>query len=603
MSGTKTPVSIEGSPAARKLIAVVYADMVGYSRLIGLDDVGTLDRLRALRSILIEPTIAEHGGRIVNTGGDSLLIVFDSIDGAVRCAAQIQRKVPDYDGDYPPDRAIRYRIGVNIGDAIADGTDLHGDVVNIAARLQAECPPGGVCITRSVRDHVQDRLDLAFEELGALRLKNIARPVEAFTLNLDAAATTPKSAERPPVRGEDDALHLPKNPSIAVLAFTNMSGDADQEYLSDGFADSIITELSRNHSLFVIARSSSFTYKSRPVGVREVARELGVRYVVEGSVRRSSNLLRITAQLIDAETGTHIWAERFDRDLGDLFTVQDEITRSIVAAIDPAISQVERQRAMQKPPEYLSAWEAWQRSLWHWSKGDALSTRREFLQRAVTLDPRFAPAHAALAWLYLSESTRGSGPPLRQAVGIAEAEARTAIDLDPYSAIAHAALAWVFDHQGDQDAALEEAEIAIALNANDPQGYLIKGHILALSGRATEAQEPLATALRLDPRGPTAPAVMYNRAVGYYFEQDYLAAEATTRRAVRAYPDHPRSYLLLAAALGQLGRTDEARTALDAAIAASPSYVNLKTNSRAPYYRPEDHEHLLDGLRKPGWQG
>jgi adenylate cyclase len=258
---------------------------------------------------------------------------------------------------------------------------------------------------------------------------------------------------------------------------------------------------------------------------------------------------------------------------------------------------------MQKPPDNLSAWEAWQRALWHWSKGDALSKRREFLQRAVVLDPSFAPAHAALAWLYLSESTRGSGPPLREGVGIAEAEARTAIDLDPYSAIAHAALAWVLDHQGDQNAALEEAEIAIALNPNDPHGFVIKGHILALSDRPAEAREPLTTALRLDPRGPTAPAVMYNLAVGCYHERDYLAAEATTRRAVRAYPEHPRSYLLLAATLGQLGHADEARATLDAAIALSPSYVKLKTDGRAPYYRPEDYKHMLDGLRKAGWQG
>ena len=489
MSETKAPDPTGGQPDRRKLIAVVYADMVGYSRLIGLDDVGTLERLRNLRRNLIDPAIAEHGGRIVNTGGDSLLMVFDSIDGAVRCAMKVQQQVPPCDGDQPPDRTIRFRVGINVGDVISDGADLHGDVVNVAARLQAECPPEGICVTRAVRDHVRDRLNLAFEELGELNLKNIARPVEAFALKLNSAVS--ESAERSLTHNSREALPLPDRPSIAVLAFTNLSADRDQEYLSDGFADNIITELSRNRSLFVIARSSSFTYKNRSVGVKEVARELGVRYVVEGSVRRSSNRLRITAQLIDAETRTNIWAERFDRDLADLFTVQDEITRSMVTAIDPAISQVERQRAMQKPPEYLSAWEAWQRALWHWSKGDALSTRREFLQRAVTLDPRFAPAHAALAWLYLSESTRGSGPPLREAVGIAEAEARTAIDLDPYSAISHAALAWVFDHQGDQDAALEEAEIAITLNANDPQGYLIKGHILALSGRATEAQEPL----------------------------------------------------------------------------------------------------------------
>jgi adenylate cyclase len=605
MSGTSTPDTMDKPPERRKLIAVVYADAVGYSRLIGLDDVGTLQRLRTLRRILIDPAIAEHGGRIVNTGGDSLLMVFDSIDGAVRCAAKVQQQVPAHDGDHPPDRPIRFRVGINVGDVIPDGTDVHGDVVNVAARLQAECPPGGICVSRAVRDHVQDRLDLAFEELGLLKLKNISRPVEAFVLRLDAGAT-PESLERSPLHDTPDALPLPDRPSIAVLAFDNMSGDPDQEYLADGFADNVIIGLSRNRSLFVIARTSSFTYKGRSIVVKQVAAELGVRYVVEGSVQRSSNRLRITVQLIDANTGTPIWAERFDRDLADLFSVQDDITNAIVAAIDPAISQVEQQRATQKPPENLSAWEAWQRALWHWSKGGDLSTRRDFLQRAVALDPHFAPTHAMLVWLYLSESTRGVDPPLREGEQLAEAEARIALDLDAYSAIAHSAQAWVFEHQGDRVAALEEAEIAITLNPNDSHGYLIKGRILVMSGHPVEAREPLATALRIDPSGPTAPAVMHNRVVGCYFQQDYLAAEETARRTIRAYPEHPsisRPYLWLAAALGQLGRTAEAHTAMDAAIAASPSYFKYKTDSRAPYMRPRDHEHLLDGLRKAGWQG
>jgi class 3 adenylate cyclase len=242
-------------PDRRKLIAVVYADMVGYSRLIGLDDAGTLERLRTLRKTLIDPSIAEHGGRIVQTGGDSLLIVFDSIDGAVRCAMQVQRQLPNCDKDQPADRAIRFRIGINIGDAIVDGTDLHGDAVNVAARLQAECPPGGICVSRSVRDHVHGRLDLAFEGLGTLNLKNISRPVEAFVVRLQA--TVMPTVACPLV--DNHALPLPDRPSIAVLPFANMSGGAEQEYFSDGVADDIITELSRDHALFVIARNSSFT--------------------------------------------------------------------------------------------------------------------------------------------------------------------------------------------------------------------------------------------------------------------------------------------------------------------------------------------------------
>jgi adenylate cyclase len=298
--------STEQPPDRRKLVAIVYADMAGYSRLIGLDDAGTLERLWALRRNLIDPAINEHGGRIVQTGGDSLLIVFDSIDGAVRCAVKVQQQVPIHDAGQPPDRAIRFRVGINLGDAIADGTDLHGDAVNVAARLQAECPPGGICVSRSVRDHVHGRLDLAFEELGTLHLKNIARPVEAFALKLDVATTAPKSVERSPVSGGHEVPVILDKPSIAVLAFTNMSGDLEQEYFSDGVAEDIITELSRSRSLFVIARNSSFTYKGRAIAIKQVAAELGVRYVVEGSVRRSGDRVRVTAQLVDAETANHI---------------------------------------------------------------------------------------------------------------------------------------------------------------------------------------------------------------------------------------------------------------------------------------------------------
>src|SRR5271166_2523218 len=309
----------------RKLVAIVHADMVGYSRLIGLDDVGTLERLRTLRRELIDPAIAEHGGRVVNTGGDSLLMVLDSVDSAVRCAVKVQQQVPTHDGDRPPDRRIHFRIGIDVGDAIPDGTDIHGDVVNIAARLQAECPPGAVCISRAVRVHVRSRLDLVFEPLGALSLKNIAGLVEAFVLRTDFAAMMPKSVERSLVQGTDEALPLPDKPSIAVLAFTNMSGDTEQEYFSDGIADDIITELSRNRSLFVIARSSSFTYKGHAIDVKRVARELGVRYVLEGSVRRDAERVRVSAQLIDAATGHHLWAERYDRALERVFAVQYEI--------------------------------------------------------------------------------------------------------------------------------------------------------------------------------------------------------------------------------------------------------------------------------------
>ena len=270
MSVNKASDLIGGPPGGRKLIAVVYADMVGYSRLIGLDDEGTLERLRALRSTLIDPAIDQHGGRIVQTGGDSLLIVFDSIDGAMRCAVKVQQQVAAHDGDHPPDRTIRFRVGINIGDAIPDGTDLHGEVVNVAERLQAQCPPGGICVTRPVRDHVQDRLGLVFEELGSLSLKNIARPVEAFVLRFGDAVKTPISVAQSSAHSSSETLPLHDKPSIAVLPFANLSSDPEQEYFADGLTEDILTALARFAQLIVIARNSTFVYKGRAVGIAEV---------------------------------------------------------------------------------------------------------------------------------------------------------------------------------------------------------------------------------------------------------------------------------------------------------------------------------------------
>jgi adenylate cyclase len=442
-------------------------------------------------------------------------------------------------------------------------------------------------ITQCVRE-----IRRALSDEGQTKIKTVLRRGYIFTPEVTTANGEPSS----------DDLALSGRPSIAVLPFANMSGDSSHDYLADGVAESVTTELARNCTLLVIARTSSFTYRGRSVGVQQVARELDVQYVVEGSVQRSNARIRITAQLIDARTSSHIWAERFDRNLTDLFAIQDEIAHAIVTAIDPAISHVERRRALQKPPATLTVWEAWQRALWHWSKGSDLATRLTFLQRTLELDPEFAPAHAMLVWLYLSDATRGTGRALEESVRLAEAEARIALDLDPQSSMAHAALAWVWDHQGNAEAALEEADIAINLNPNDPQGHLIKGHVLVMSGRIAKAQESLAMALRLDPRGPTAPAVMHNRAEGYYLARDYHAAEAATHQSIREYPDHPRAYVWRAAVLGQLGHC-EARTALNKAIAVAPGYLRYKTRDRAPYMRPEDHAHLLEGLRRAGWKG
>jgi adenylate cyclase len=589
----------------RKLVAVLYADMVGYSRLIGLDDQGTLQRLRNLRAKLIDPAIEEHGGRIVQTGGDSLLVVFDSVDGAVRCAIEVQQQVPVMDADQPPNRTIRFRIGINLGDAIPDGTDLHGDAVNVAARLQAECPPGGICVSRSVRDHVHERLGLRFEELGPMRLKNIARPVETFVLRPEAAATAPKSVERSLIHGTGEALPLPDRPSIAVLAFDNMSGDSDQEYFSDGIAEDIITDLSRSRSLFVIARNSSFTYKGHAVDVKQIARELGVRYVVEGSVRRSGNRIRVTAQLIDAETGNHIWAERYDRGIADVFAVQDEIATAVTIAIHPAVADAELRRVLRKPPESLGAWEAHQHGLWHVSKYNAADNEQaiEYFHRAIARDESFAPAYVALATAYHESGQSFAVRPLDDAIRLAGMWAHKAAVIDPQDAEVQAALGSVEQISGRPDEARNCGLLALSINPNSPRANSFMGSLLLFNGQPAEGRNYILTALRLSPRDPRSGHFLNQIAVSYYYERNYASAAEAARRTIGRYPDHPMPYRWLAAALGQLGQAEAAREALHGAMSISPKVFDLFVRNRVPWHRPEDYEHMLDGLRKAGWRG
>ncbi len=355
--------------AERRLAAILAADVAGYSRLMGADEEGTLAALKAHRRELVDPTIAEHRGRIVKTTGDGLLAEFASVVDAVRCAVAIQEGMAERDAAVPEDRRIAFRIGVNLGDIIIDEDDIYGDGVNVAARLEGLAEPGGICIGRAARDQVRDRLDLDLEDIGEQAVKNIARPVRVFRVKLPAP-----EAEAPA------ALALPDKPSIAVLAFANMSGDPEQEYFADGIAEDIITALSRFRWFFVIARNSSFTYKGQAVDVKQVARELGVQYVLEGSVRKAGNRVRITAQLIDALTGRHVWAERYDRDLTDIFAVQDEITETIAGAVAPSFVSAEARRAERKRPEDLDAWDLALKGNWHLAQSG-----RENVAAAVSL--------------------------------------------------------------------------------------------------------------------------------------------------------------------------------------------------------------------------
>jgi adenylate cyclase len=372
--------------------------VVGYSRLMGADEEGTLARLKALRRELADPKIKEHRGRIVKTTGDGLLIEFASVVDAVRCAVEVQREMAERNADVPSDRRIEFRMGINVGDIMKDGLDIYGDGVNVAARLEALAEPSGICVSRVVRDQVRDKLAFSFEDMGEQQVKNIARPIRVHRILL---GERPHPSEPTSAVLLKSPLAFPDKPSIAVLPFQNMSGDPEQDYFADGMVEEIITALSKMRWFFVIARNSSFTYKGRPVDVKQVGRELGVRYVLEGSVRNAGNRVRITAQLIDAADGNHVWAERYDRELADIFAVQDEITERVVAAIEPELYAAEHVRSQRKPPESLDAWECVIRALSYVGHGTRVGTieAEALCRRAIAIAPGYGQAHSLLAWV------------------------------------------------------------------------------------------------------------------------------------------------------------------------------------------------------------
>jgi adenylate cyclase len=399
-------------------------------------------------------------------------------------------------------------------------------------------------------------------------------------------------------------LPLPDKPSVAVLPFANMSSDPEQEFFADGIAEDVITALSRYSSLFVIARNSCFTYKGRAVDVKQVGRELGVRYVLEGGLRKAGNRIRVTAQLVEAESGKHVWAERYDRDLADIFAVQDEITEAVTIAIAPAIADAEQRRAMRKPPGSLDAWAAYQRGLWHFSKftPDDNALAQKFFQQAIDLDPSFGGGYKGLAWAQ-GQAADFQGRVLPEALSSAEALARRAVSLDGGDAEARSLLCSALWRRGDYEGALAEAERALATTPNLAFAHHMLATIQIFSGRPKEGLAALEKSIRLDPRDPRSAVRLMQMALGFYFSREYAAAIETAKRGIRSYPDFPNTYRWLAAALGQLGRTEEAKEALEKAIAIAPGSFDMYVRGRVPWMRPEDHAHMLEGLRKAGWRG
>jgi adenylate cyclase len=578
--------------AERRLAAILAADVVGYSRLMGGDEEGTLSALKALRQFLLEPKITEHRGRIVKTTGDGVLVEFASTVDAVRCALGIQRAMPTHNADLPLDKKIEFRIGINVGDVIVDGDDIFGDGVNVAARLESISQPGGVCISDVVHQQVTGRLDVNFVDLGEQSLKNIARPVHVYQLELAAGVA---SATLP-------TLALPDKPSIAVLAFENMSRDPAQEYFSDGITEDIITGLSQNHGIFVIARNSSYTYKGQSVDVGRIGRELGVRYVLEGSVRRAGERIRITAQLIEAERRAHIWAGRYDRELTDIFAVQDEITRSIVATVAPEMLDAEMRRVRRKEPKTLGAWECAMRAQWHLARltREDLVEAHRLAAQATVLDPGASLGFNIDAFTHIHEVTYGWSTSVPQSVLAAYQAATKAVSLDSRDAVSQTALAACEVLMRRTDDATARLKIAIDLNPNLTWAHGNLGLALACSGHADEAVAPLNEALRLSPRDQFNFLWHYLMGFALFIATRYEEALACADTSLRENSSVPGAYRVRAACLGQLGRIDEAKAALTEFLRLSPDATVTSTTAQVPLERSEDITRYIDALRQAG---
>ncbi len=579
----------------RRLAAIFAADVVGYSRLMGEDEAGTLARLKSLHGELVQPKIAARKGRVVKLMGDGLLAEFPSVVEAVLCAVDIQRALVGREADLPRDRRISLRIGVNLGDVIVEGSDIYGDGVNVAARLEGLAEPGGICVSASVFEQVNGKVDLEFADLGERRVKNIERPVRAYRIALNG------DEAHPTVSAESAQLALLEKPAIAVLPFQNMGGDPEQEYFSDGLAEDIITALSHWRSFPVVARNSSFSFKGQQVRVEKIAKELGARYVLEGSVRKAGSRLRITAQLIDAETGHHVWAERFDRQLEDVFDIQDEITHRIAATIVPELEHFEHKRSTVKPTEDLNAWDYYLRGMatFHDETCEGTASSLRMFQAAVDLDPNYCDAWARLGWcharLVMLRCVEDPGPSLERGFQAA----RKAVALDDGNALAHLALGTVHVWNEETALGLGEAQIALQLNPNFAIAAMAVGNRLDLMGEAEAGIAQMERALRLNPRDPNRARYMAYLSRAYAAKGEYERASDWAQKAMLLRPNHPETLFRCAVCLAHLDKVEEARELLDRCNAIDPAYVPKMAGWR-PYPDETRIERLLGGLRRHG---
>ena len=572
----------------RKLAAILYSDVAGYSRLTGADEVGTHRRLSEYLD-RIAGLIAQHNGRVVHYAGDAVLADFETVSSALHCAAEIQRDLAGRNADLPAERKVQFRIGVNLGEVIVDRNDIYGDGVNIAARLESLAEPGGICISESVRAAVGEQLPFAYEFLGEQRVKNIAAPIRTYRVLLEGA----KPRAKPPAGSS-------YRPSIAVLPFENLSGDPEQEYFVDGVTEDIITALARIRWFFVIARHSSFAYKGRSMDVRQAAKELGVQYIVEGSVRNAGNRIRATAQLIDGGTGKSVWASRLDRSYQDVFAMQDELAETIVGALEPELGKAEREQARAKRPENLHAWDLYQRGLWHlyhYTDEDTREARRLF-HKSLELDPGLAAAYSGLAEAGYFRLVYGhSDTPDHDREEALEA-ARKAVALDYEDAAAHCTLGRVFYVRREHSRAIPELEAALELNPSLAWGHYGLGAAKVFSGRAPEAVQHLETAISLSPRDPNMGSFLVRMADAHLFMRNYEEAIHWATKALQQPNFQWSRYAVLLSALGHLGRQDEAAHALEQVRTQRPDFSIDFVRQTHLFSDPGDMDHYLEGLRK-----
>lgn len=576
----------------RRLAAVLAADVAGYSRMMGADEAGTLAALREVWTARFNPTVAAHRGRIVKMMGDGALVEFASAVDAVECAVSIQTAMAAFNAERPGQEPMVFRIGVNLGDIVIEGDDILGDGVNVAARLEPLAPRGGILVSDAVHAQVRGKVEVAFADAGELDLKNIARPVRAWIWGGDGALS------------DVTALH-DEVPSVAILPFNNMSGDPEQEYFSDGISEDIITDLSKIAGLMVVARNSSFAYKGRNVDIRVVGRELGVTSVLEGSIRRAGNRVRITAQLIDARTGGHLWADRYDRDLTDIFAVQDEVTMKIVEALKVTLQPSERAMVTGGGTFSVEAHDCVLRAREHWLEMLASSSNKasaavdkvlSLLQRAIDLDPQYAEAYAYMSMVYSVDLVnRWTGTADPQAVAMRYSA--LALQKDPNEPIAYIASAIVKIYVKDLPGAKADAERAIALNPSSATGYGTLGHIMVYLGNPLSAVPYLERAMRLDPHF----AQQYKHFLGtaYLVAGDYKKAELAFRKRIELAPRTDLSRAFLASTLGHLGDRDGARQIWDELKALNPDYSFARHIERLPMAQV-DAQRIADGLRAAG---